>query len=177
MLRVCWIDTAVAVLISPAVAGVGHGLDPLRIGALLCLLPILGPPLLMGAVWLLVWTLLRRRWDLGRRWVALALVLSLVPGWVSHQTRPGRPMADYLATHNARAGRLEGWSRARRQVAGAFPGGVYVVDLSSITDAQLVPPAIRRAVVSRDDSDALLADRITHATARGHALLVLDNCE
>src|SRR5687768_6785797 len=81
----------------------GGGLDPFRIGGLLCLLPILGPPLLMGAVWLLVWTLLRRRWDLGRRWVVLALVLSLLPGWVSHQTRPGGPMADYLATHNALA--------------------------------------------------------------------------
>ena len=33
----------------------GGGLDVVRVLALVCLLPIFGPPLLLGAVWLLVW--------------------------------------------------------------------------------------------------------------------------
>ena len=55
----------------------GGGLDVVRVLALVCLLPIFGPPLLLGAVWLLVWHLLSRRWHLGRRWIVLAFILSL----------------------------------------------------------------------------------------------------
>jgi len=64
-----------------------------------------------------------------------------------------------------------------RRAEGAFPDGVWLVELAGITDPALIPGAIAQAVGSRE-SAGLAADLavLEHLSTR-HALIVLDNCE
>jgi predicted ATPase/DNA-binding SARP family transcriptional activator len=63
-----------------------------------------------------------------------------------------------------------------RAEAGAFPGGVWVVELAGLEEPAFVEAAVAAALGLRDRRDTPLADAIA-AAGRGRALLVLDNCE
>lgn len=58
-----------------------------------------------------------------------------------------------------------------------YPDGVWLVELATLTDADLVPSETALALNVRLASDRSLTDSIVHALSRKRALLILDNCE
>ena len=60
---------------------------------------------------------------------------------------------------------------------GRFRDGVFVVDLSAISDAALVPSAIAAALGLREDPGRDVVDSLTDHLRERHLLLVLDNFE
>jgi predicted ATPase/DNA-binding SARP family transcriptional activator len=64
-----------------------------------------------------------------------------------------------------------------RSIAGRYPGGIWFVELSTLTTAELVPQAVADALGVRAEPGVRLADTVTAALARRKALLILDNCE
>ena len=63
------------------------------------------------------------------------------------------------------------------EFADRFPGGVYVVPLVAITDAELVISAIAQTVGVKESPDRALADQLKQRLHNSQALLVLDNFE
>ena len=59
----------------------------------------------------------------------------------------------------------------------AFPGGVWLVDLTTVTDPDTVPSAAAAALGVADAGDLPLLERVATHLAHRKALLVLDNCE
>lgn len=59
----------------------------------------------------------------------------------------------------------------------AFDGGVWLVELASIIDPNLVPVAVAEAMGLRTDGRPLSAERIARLLGQGRALIILDNCE
>ena len=64
---------------------------------------------------------------------------------------------------------------ARRLVAD-YPGGVWLVELASVAEPELVPQAVAAAVGVREEPGRALTESMAAALDHG-ALLVLDNCE
>jgi predicted ATPase len=62
-------------------------------------------------------------------------------------------------------------------ITGRYPGGIWFVELSTLTTAELVPQAVADALGVRAEPGVRLADTVTAALARRKALLILDNCE
>jgi predicted ATPase/class 3 adenylate cyclase len=60
---------------------------------------------------------------------------------------------------------------------GRFADGVYLADLSAITDAGLVPAAIAAALTVREEPGRALLDSLADRLRDSHVLLVLDNLE
>ena len=63
------------------------------------------------------------------------------------------------------------------QIAGGFPGGVCYVDLAPITDPELVPVAVIRALRLPDQPGRSTLDTLVRCVGDRRMLLVLDNCE
>ncbi|HEX3780307.1 MAG TPA: LuxR C-terminal-related transcriptional regulator [Pseudonocardiaceae bacterium] len=62
--------------------------------------------------------------------------------------------------------------------ARANPGGVWLVDLATVDDPELVPHAVANALGIHDQSQRPALDTIVdHVRERDHLLLILDNCE
>ena len=74
-----------------------------------------------------------------------------------------------------------GKTRLAQEVAGGlvefFPDGVWLVELASISDGELVPQAVAAAMGVREQPGRPLAGTLADALQRKKALLVLDNCE
>ena len=64
-----------------------------------------------------------------------------------------------------------------RSITSRYPGGIWFVELSTLTTAELVPQAVADALGVRAEPGVRLADTVTAALARRRALLILDNCE
>ena len=62
------------------------------------------------------------------------------------------------------------------QVAPAWKDGVWLVDLSSVTEASLVAPSVASALGTPSSGPDRLAD-VVDDLGRRHALIILDNCE
>jgi predicted ATPase/class 3 adenylate cyclase/DNA-binding CsgD family transcriptional regulator len=62
-------------------------------------------------------------------------------------------------------------------VAGGFEGGVWLVDLAPITDPDLVPVAVIRALGLPDQQGSSTMDMLLRFVGDRRMLLVLDNCE
>jgi predicted ATPase len=63
------------------------------------------------------------------------------------------------------------------QMAGEFGGGVWYVDLASITDPDVVPVAVARALGLPDRPGRSTIDTIAHFIGARRMLVVLDDCE
>jgi len=74
-----------------------------------------------------------------------------------------------------------GKTRLALQVAAGlltgFPAGVWLADLAPLTDAELVPVAVARALGLPDEQGRLAMSTVAGFVAAGRALIVLDNCE
>lgn len=64
---------------------------------------------------------------------------------------------------------------AARQLLPQFTNGVWLVELASLSDPDLVPATVAQAL--RLDLEAVTAGHIATALESKHALIVLDNCE
>jgi predicted ATPase/class 3 adenylate cyclase len=67
--------------------------------------------------------------------------------------------------------------RIAAQQLGRFTGGVYLVDLSPLTDASLVPSSIARALMVREQPGRDIVDLLADHLRDRELLLVLDNVE
>jgi len=67
--------------------------------------------------------------------------------------------------------------QAAAQLAGGFDGGVQYVDLAAITDPNLVPVTMARALGLPDQPGRSTMETLTRFVADRHMLVVLDNCE
>ena len=67
--------------------------------------------------------------------------------------------------------------RVAEVVAGDFTDGVWYVDLSPITDPDVVPLTVARALGLPDQAGRSTMDTLTRVVAGRQMLLVLDNCE
>jgi predicted ATPase/class 3 adenylate cyclase/DNA-binding CsgD family transcriptional regulator len=63
------------------------------------------------------------------------------------------------------------------QIAGEFGDGAWYVDLAPISDRELVPIAVARALGLPDQPGRSTMDTLTRFAADRHMLVVLDNCE
>jgi len=63
------------------------------------------------------------------------------------------------------------------RVRGAFPDGVWYVDLAPLQDAERLALTVATVLGVREDGGRSLADALAAHLARQRALLVLDNCE
>src|ERR1700722_18155020 len=63
------------------------------------------------------------------------------------------------------------------QMAGEFGDGVWSVDLAPITDPELVPVTVARALGLPDQPGRSTMDTLTRFVADRQMLVVLDNCE
>ena len=59
----------------------------------------------------------------------------------------------------------------------SFPDGAWFVDLQSITDENLVLPAIARVFELRQDGSTNLVDALVSHIGSGRPIMILDNCE
>ncbi len=63
------------------------------------------------------------------------------------------------------------------QMDSEFEDGVWYVDLAPITDPEVVPVAVTRALGLPDQAGRSTMDTLTHVIAGRRMLIVLDNCE
>ncbi|MCA1702956.1 MAG: adenylate/guanylate cyclase domain-containing protein, partial [Actinobacteria bacterium] len=63
------------------------------------------------------------------------------------------------------------------ELLSSFPDGVFFVDLSALTDASVVVPAIAQALSVRETPGSSLKDTLTEHLSSQEALLILDNFE
>jgi predicted ATPase/DNA-binding CsgD family transcriptional regulator len=64
-----------------------------------------------------------------------------------------------------------------RILVGAYPDGVWLVELAPISEGELAPQAIARALEVKEQPGLPLADTLIGALREKKTLLVLDNCE
>src|ERR1700675_3599372 len=67
--------------------------------------------------------------------------------------------------------------QAASQLSGEFGDGVWYVDLAPITDPELVPVTVARALGLPDQPGRSTMDTLTRFLADRQMLVVLDNCE
>lgn len=63
------------------------------------------------------------------------------------------------------------------EAATSFADGVYLVELASVTEPQLVPQAVASALDLRTGQERSLSSLLIAALQERHCLLLLDNCE
>ncbi|WP_329430233.1 LuxR C-terminal-related transcriptional regulator [Streptosporangium sp. NBC_01495] len=102
---------------------------------------------------------------IGRRQEVAEVRRLLEPSRLLTLTGPGGIGKTRLAMHTARM-------RHR-----AFPGGVWSVDLSTLTDPSLLPQMVSAAMGLADVSTASRMEALVDYLADRQGLLVLDNCE
>ena len=64
-----------------------------------------------------------------------------------------------------------------RDLVGAYPDGVWLVELAPLSEEKLVPQAVARTMRVREQPGRPLADTLVEALHKKATLLVLDNCE
>jgi predicted ATPase/DNA-binding SARP family transcriptional activator/DNA-binding CsgD family transcriptional regulator len=64
-----------------------------------------------------------------------------------------------------------------RDLIGAYPDGVWLVELAPLSEGKLVPQAVARTMRVREQPGRPLIDALTEALHKKTTLLVLDNCE
>ena len=64
-----------------------------------------------------------------------------------------------------------------RELVGAHPDGVWLVELAALSDPALVPQAVARALEVREQPGLPLTATLVNALRHRQMLLVLDNCE
>jgi predicted ATPase/DNA-binding SARP family transcriptional activator/DNA-binding CsgD family transcriptional regulator len=64
-----------------------------------------------------------------------------------------------------------------RDLVGAYPDAVWLVELAGLSEPRLVPQAVAGALSIEEQPDRALVDTIVDALRHKRALLVLDNCE
>jgi non-specific serine/threonine protein kinase len=64
-----------------------------------------------------------------------------------------------------------------RDLIGAYPDGVWLVELAPLSEGRLVPQAVARTMRIREQPGRPLIDALTEALRKKSTLLVLDNCE
>jgi predicted ATPase/DNA-binding CsgD family transcriptional regulator len=64
-----------------------------------------------------------------------------------------------------------------RDLVGAYPDGVWLVELAPFSEGKLVPQAVARTMRVREQPGRPLIDTLTEALHKKTTLLVLDNCE
>jgi DNA-binding SARP family transcriptional activator len=62
-------------------------------------------------------------------------------------------------------------------LVGAYPDGVWLVDLAPLSEAELVPQAVARALGVREQPDRPLLETLEDTLRPRKVLLVVDNCE
>jgi predicted ATPase len=67
--------------------------------------------------------------------------------------------------------------KVARRIVGAFPDGVWLIELASLSDPHLVPSAVAGALGLRPASNIISAEAVARAIGGRRLLLVLDNCE
>lgn len=74
-----------------------------------------------------------------------------------------------------------GKTRLGRELAASqratFPDGIWIVELSALTDPRLIPQAVATVLGVRETADRPLTTALAEALCADHALLILDNCE
>jgi predicted ATPase/DNA-binding SARP family transcriptional activator/DNA-binding CsgD family transcriptional regulator len=66
---------------------------------------------------------------------------------------------------------------AARSLVGAYPDGVWLVELAELSEGTLLPQAVARVVGTEERPDQPLTDTLVMTLRSKLALLVLDNCE
>src|SRR5215212_5060399 len=64
-----------------------------------------------------------------------------------------------------------------RDLAGAYPDGVWLVELAGLSEGALVPQAVAAALGVQEQPGRSLTDTLVEALRKKKPLLVLDNCE
>ena len=64
-----------------------------------------------------------------------------------------------------------------RDLVGAYPDGVWLVELAPLSEGKLVPQAVAEAVGVPEQPGRSLTDALVEALRAKEMLLVLDNCE
>jgi class 3 adenylate cyclase len=67
--------------------------------------------------------------------------------------------------------------QAGEELAGAYPGGVWLVNLQTVTEAHLVTAAIASALAIVDSGSRPVFERVVERLQEDPTLLVVDNCE
>jgi non-specific serine/threonine protein kinase len=75
------------------------------------------------------------------------------------------------------AGKTRLASRAAAELLDAFPDGVWFTDLSSISNASLVPTIVLAAMGGRESTDELPVESLRRHLGGKTLLLMVDNCE
>ncbi len=87
----------------------------------------------------------------------------------------GSRLVTLLGTGGAGKTRLAYEVAAR--VGGRYAGGVWSVELASLTSGDLLPQYVAAAIEVREQAGRAMPESIAEALGGGPALLVLDNCE
>lgn len=66
---------------------------------------------------------------------------------------------------------------AAKQTAGIHPGGVHLIELAPLSEGELVPQTLARAVGVREERQRSFMETLTEALSGERTLVVLDNCE
>ena len=64
-----------------------------------------------------------------------------------------------------------------RDLVGAYPDGVWLVDLAPLSEAEMVPQAVAQALGVRGQPDRPLLETLSDHLGSKNMLLVMDNCE
>jgi predicted ATPase/DNA-binding SARP family transcriptional activator/DNA-binding CsgD family transcriptional regulator len=64
-----------------------------------------------------------------------------------------------------------------RSLLGAYPDGVWLVELAALSEGALIPQALARALKVKERSGEPLTDTLAEVLRAKRSLLVLDNCE
>ena len=67
--------------------------------------------------------------------------------------------------------------RVAEGAEGEYPGGIWLVELATMSDPALVPQAVASVLGVREESGRSLVDSIILPLGKRRALLILDNCE
>ncbi|MFL5807791.1 MAG: LuxR C-terminal-related transcriptional regulator [Roseiflexaceae bacterium] len=67
--------------------------------------------------------------------------------------------------------------KVARDLVGAYPAGAWLVDLASLSEPELVPQAVARALGVREQPNRTLVETLEDALRARKMLLVVDNCE
>jgi len=66
---------------------------------------------------------------------------------------------------------------AAKDLIGAYPDGVWLVELAGLSEPALLPQAVASVLGVSEDPDQCLADTVAEALRKKKALVILDNCE
>jgi predicted ATPase len=64
-----------------------------------------------------------------------------------------------------------------KDLVGAYPNGVWLVELAGLSESELVPQAVAGALGVHEQPAQPLTDTLVEASRSKHVTLVMDNCE